>query len=148
MFLVVKVEDVIFVVFGGKLWKVVVLCGISVLKVVDLFGEVINYMDILVVVCDNFMCDYICVVIVIDEQFWLGYFVLYDGCGWSNGEVKIDDLILQEVLVYVWNMVGYLVFILDNCSLNRYSFGGLLDVSFKFIKLLEDCKNVLWLWMI
>lgn len=146
--LAVKAEDATLVAFGGKSRKVAVPRGTSVLKVADSFGEAINYTNIPAAVRDNFTRDHTRVVIVTDEQSRPGHFALHDGRGWSNGEVKIDDLIPQEVPVYVWNMAGYSASILDNRSPNRHSFGGLSDASFKLVKLLEDRKNAPWPWMI
>lgn len=143
--LAVKAEDATLVEFGGESRQVRVPRGASVLKVVESFGEAINYTDIPRAVADNFTGEYRRVVVVTDEQSRPGYF-RRPTRGWTREEVKVDDLVPKNVPVYVWNMAGYSASILETGS-NRHCFGGLSDASFGLIQLLEQDKNAPWPWM-
>jgi len=148
--LAVKAQGATLVAFGGTSRRVAVPRGSSVLKVTDSFGDAINYTDIPAAVRDNLTRSHTRVVIVTDEQSKPGYFVKHDGTyRWGRQEeVKIDDLIPQDVPVYVWNMAGYSASILDNRSPNRHTFGGLSDASFGLVELVENRKNAPWPWMV
>lgn len=50
----------------------------------------------------------------------------------------------KETPLYIWNVVGYGVG--HNTDVNRYTFGGLTDHSFRMIPLLESGKNGTWPW--
>lgn len=147
--LAVKAEDATLVAFGGTSRKIHVPRGASVLKVVDSFGEAINYTNIPEAVKSSFTPEYKRVVIVTDEQSQPGYFVRHDsGYRWGRQEeMKVDDLIPASVPVYVWNMAGYSASILKTGGTNRHCFGGLSDASFGLIQLLEQGKNAPWPWV-
>ncbi|MFE0472434.1 TROVE domain-containing protein [Streptomyces sp. NPDC058947] len=146
--LAVKAESATLVEFGGTSRQVRVPRGASVLKVVESFGEAINYTDIPQAVQDNFTSEHTRVVIVTDEQSRPGHLRTLSR-GWSTRyeEIKVDDLIPQSVPVYVWNMAGYTASILETGGANRHCFGGLNDASFGLIQLLEQGKNAPWPWM-
>lgn len=147
--LAVKAKSATLVAFGGTSRKIPVPRGASVLKVVESFGEAINYTDIPAAVRNNFTSQYSRVVIVTDEQSRPGHFVRHDSrSSWVNEEIKVDDLIPKNVPVYVWNMAGYSASILETGGTNRHSFGGLSDASFGLIQLLEQGKNAPWPWMV
>lgn len=147
--LAVKAKSATLVAFGGTSRKIPVPRGASVLKVVESFGEAINYTDIPAAVRNNFTSQYSRVVIVTDEQSRPGHFLRHDSrSSWVTDEVKVDDLIPKNVPVYVWNMAGYSASILETGGTNRHSFGGLSDASFGLIQLLEQGKNAPWPWMV
>ena len=75
------------------------------------------------------------VVIVTDEQAWGGYY-----------GAEPTSLIPAHVPVYTWNLAGYKHGHGPSGSGNRHTFGGLTDVSFRMIPLLEAGRDCAWPW--
>ena len=75
------------------------------------------------------------VVIVTDEQAWGGYY-----------GAEPASLIPAHIPVYTWNLAGYQRGHGPSGSGNRHTFGGLADVSFKMIGLLESGRDCAWPW--
>jgi hypothetical protein len=144
--LAVKAQDAKLVAFGGESREVRVPRGASVLKVVEDFGDAINYTDIPAAVKSNFTPQFQRVVIVTDEQSRPGYLNDRRYRSVSERQVGIDNLIPKNVPVYMWNMAGYSSSILETGGTNRHCFGGLSDASFGLIQLLEQGKNAPWPW--
>jgi TROVE domain len=74
------------------------------------------------------------VVIITDEQAHYGY-------GGDPGSVAP-----AHVPVYTWNLAGYKHGHGPSGSANRHTFGGLTDVSFRMIPLLESGRDAVWPW--
>ena len=75
------------------------------------------------------------VVIVTDEQTFGGYY-----------GAEPTSLVPAHIPVYTWNLAGYKHGHGPSGSGNRHAFGGLTDVSFKLIPLLEAGSDASWPW--
>ena len=75
------------------------------------------------------------VVIVTDEQAWGGFY---------GGDPV--SLVPASVPVYTWNLAGYQHGHGPSGSGNRHTFGGLTDVSFRMVPLLEAGRDAGWPW--
>ena len=75
------------------------------------------------------------VVIVTDEQARGGYY-----------GAEPTSLIPAHVPVYTWNLAGYQRGHGPSGSGNRHTFGGLTDVAFRMIPLLEAGQDASWPW--
>lgn len=75
------------------------------------------------------------VVIVTDEQAW---------GGWPGSDPA--GQVPASVPVYTWNLAGYKHGHGPSGSGNRHAFGGLTDVSFRLISLLENGHDSGWPW--
>lgn len=60
---------------------------------------------------------------------------------------SIDQVVPREVPVYTWNIAGYRVGSTTSGLGTRHTFGGLTDVSFRMVPLLEAGKNAAWPWL-
>jgi hypothetical protein len=77
------------------------------------------------------------VVIITDEQAWSGYY-----------GAEPTSLVPAHVPVYTWNLAGYERGHGPSGSANRHTFGGLTDVSFRLIPLLEAGRDATWPWLL
>ena len=75
------------------------------------------------------------VVIVTDEQAWGGYY-----------GAEPTSLVPAHIPVYTWNLAGYQRGHGPSGSGNRHTFGGLTDVAFRMIPLLEAGHDASWPW--
>lgn len=75
------------------------------------------------------------VVIVTDEQAWGGFY-----------GAEPTSLVPAHVPVYTWNLAGYQRGHGPSGSANRHTFGGLTDVAFRMIPLLEAGRDCRWPW--
>ena len=76
------------------------------------------------------------VVILTDEQAWGGYY----------GADPLSQ-VPATVPVYTWNLAGHKHGHGASGTGNRHTFGGLSDVSFRMIRLLEAHRDSAWPWM-
>jgi hypothetical protein len=113
----------------------------SVLKVIQRFTRQ-NGTNIPNAVRDHFR-GHDRVVIVTDEQSQPG-FLPWNSVTWQTGQVAIDDLIPQDVPLYLWNFGGYKLGAAPSGSGNRHTFGGLTDAAFRIIPLFEAGKSQAW----
>lgn len=75
------------------------------------------------------------VVIITDEQAWGGYY-----------GAEPTSLVPAHVPVYTWNLAGYQHGHGPSGSGSRHTFGGLTDVAFRMINLLEAGSDGHWPW--
>jgi hypothetical protein len=75
-------------------------------------------------------------VIITDEQAWGGGFRSGD----PLGQIPAD------IPAYTWNLAGYQMGHGPSGTANRHTFGGLTDVSFRMIPLLEAGRDAGWPW--
>ncbi|GAA0705242.1 TROVE domain-containing protein [Kitasatospora atroaurantiaca] len=131
--------------FGGKSREITVPKGGSVLRLVEAFGQD-GGTDIPKAVKQHY-AGHDRVVIVTDEQTRPGYLpsnmLSYGGMR----ETAIDDLIPKHVPVYMWNMAGYKPGAMPSGIANRHTLGGLSDVAFALIPLLDAGRNATWPWV-
>lgn len=76
------------------------------------------------------------VVIVTDEQAW---------GGWLGSDPLSH--IPAKTPAYTWNLAGYQRGHGPSGSHNRHTFGGLTDVAFRMIPLLEAGRDARWPWV-
>ena len=75
------------------------------------------------------------VVIITDEQAWGGFY-----------GAEPTSFVPAHIPVYTWNLAGYQRGHGPSGSGNRHTFGGLTDVAFKLIPLLEAGHDASWPW--
>lgn len=117
----------------------------SVLKVVERFRQ-LGGTDIPSAV-KRFYQGHDRVVIVTDEQTRPGWL---PSNGWGYGgmqETRTDDLIPQNVPLYLWNFGGYRHGATPSGHGSRHTFGGLTDAAFRLIPLLEAGRDAAWPWL-
>lgn len=120
----------------------------STLKIVQRFGT-INGTDIPAAVRDHYRDEvHDRVVIITDEQTRPGqlpYWEIRDGRWLGRKQyVGIDELVLPETPVYVWNFGGYEHGAMPTGVTNRHCFGGLTDAGFRLIPMLEAGEDTGW----
>lgn len=85
------------------------------------------------------------VIILTDEQAHPAYFGSTGYYGYSNDPSTIVNNVTCPI--YTFNVAGYKTAQLDSGSNGRYAFGGLSDMGFKMIDLLEKYQTGSWPWM-
>jgi hypothetical protein len=134
--LAVRSEHADLVEFGTGSQPVEFHGADSVLRVVERFGQMggTNTAD---AVRRHFRHGFHSrLVIITDEQAWGGYHG-----GDPTGQVP------ATVPVYTWNLAGYQHGHGLSGTANRHTFGGLSDVSFRLVPLLEAGHDTGWPWM-
>jgi len=148
--LALRAESADLVEFGWYNGPVGFSKGQSVLKVVKKFGRH-SGTDIPTAVKQNFVRGrHSRVVIVTDEQTragwlpsnWTSHYAEHRGMP----ETKIDDLVPNDVPLYMWNFGGYRVGAAPSGGGNRHTFGGLTDAAFRLIPLIERGRSVSYPW--
>jgi hypothetical protein len=143
--LALRAQDPTLVEFGGVSKVMPVPKGGSVLKLVESFGRH-DGTDIPSAVRTHY-ARHDRVIVVTDEQTRPGYLPSNMERYGGMRETAIDDLIPNNVPVYMWNMAGYKPGAMPSGSANRHTFGGLTDQAFRMIPLLEAGKNATWPWL-
>lgn len=105
--------------------------GDSVLKSVEKFRDM-GGTNTAKAVKENFNSSFDRVILITDEQSW--------GAAKHPGED-----VPANIPMYVWNLAGYKYGNVANTP-NRYTFGGLSDIAFKLIPLLESGRDATWPW--
>ena len=75
------------------------------------------------------------IVIITDEQAWAGHY-----------GAEPTSAVPARIPVYTWNLAGYQHGHGPSGSANRHTFGGLTDVAFRLIPLLEAGHDAGWPW--
>ena len=107
--------------------------GESLLKVLERFGN-LGGTNTAAAVRAHYQ-DHDRVVVITDEQTW----------GGRRG-ADPTDLVPADVPVYTWNLAGYRFGYGPSGTGNRHVFGGLSDVAFRLIPLLEAGHSATWPW--
>ena len=133
--LAVRSEQADLVEFGTSSRPVSFRGADSVLRVVERFGEM-GGTNTAAGVRSHFRAGFHSrLVIITDEQAWGGFYG-----GDPTGQVP------ATVPVYTWNLAGYERGHGPSGTANRHTFGGLTDVSFRMIPLLEAGRDAGWPW--
>jgi hypothetical protein len=141
--LALRAENPTLVEFGGTSRVMTVNKGMSVLPLVDQFGE-INATDIPSAVRSHY-AHHDRVVIITDEQTRPGY-LPSNAKGWQIEHTAIDSLVPRDVPVFMWNLAGYTASATASGSNARFTLGGLTDQAFTLIPMLESGAAGVWPW--
>jgi hypothetical protein len=139
-----RAADATLVEFGRTSREVPVRAGVSLLRLVEQFGQ-IDGTDIPSAVKQH-LKGHDRVVIVTDEQTQPGWLPSNCGGGYYGGMLptRIDDLVPRRVPVYMWNMAGYKAGAAPSGEGNRHAFGGLTDAAFRLVALIEAGREARW----
>lgn len=129
--LALRAEDADLYGYGTSSSKINYTKGGSILPVVDKFSDMggTNTSQVLESLTRNKKYDR--VVIITDEQY-------------SYYHRTPSDVLDKNVPLYTWNVAGYHAG--HETGVNRYTFGGLTDHSFRMIPLLESGRDGAWPW--
>lgn len=127
-----RAADADLVQFGSTSAPVACRGGESVLKVLERFGH-LGGTETTEAVRRHYR-GHDRVLIVTDEQ------ASFHCAGGPTEQVP------AEVPVYTWNLAGYRPGHGPSGSANRHTFGGLTDVAFRMVPLLENGRDARWPW--
>lgn len=128
--LALRAEEPTLVAYGGASRAIPVPRGGSLLRLVDAFGDPIDYTDTAGAVRAHY-AGHDRVVIVTDEQ---------------TATSDVATTVPAAVPIYTWNLAGYEHGHAPSGGGNRHTFGGLTDHAFRLIPLLERGINGTWPW--